>query len=1091
MKMIRASILFVFGFGASLNLCQAQNSYGTILGVVHDQGGLAINNASIEVRNTATAVVTIVQTQSDGNYTAINLIPGLYVVSTEVKGFAKAVTTPTALVVNQNLRIDLVLHPGTVTDTVQVSAQGALIDTDSSAISHEISNQQVTDLPIAVRNFMGLTSLVPGAVNGTSLGGPNSAYRSSFAGGELFIGGGRGSSNAYLLDGVDDNDSAFGTPTITPSIEATQDFRILSKDYSVEFGGSSAQVNVATKSGANNFHGSIYDFLQNDALNATDYFSVKDPVTGKSKPVVRYNLFGAAVGGPVWIPKIFDGRNKLFFFANYEGLRSHTLSSGLGRFPTTQELSGDFSADATIYNPATGLPFPGNKITTIDPKATQIINANLIPTPNTNALPGINVVKTLSNLDNIDQYNIRIDTRLGQKDSLFVRFSSSQENRDRPSVAPYGGIIDQQGGKNVAVDYTHAFTTNFINDLRFGLNRPIALESQEGANTNNIAGELFQGVGTDPITWGAPYLGFSGYSVVGGSTNGPLDFTTTDTKLSDMVTWTHGPHPIQGGVTFGKYFFKEINTYLSRGIILWEGFYTAGPLNPSGNAVADFLLGDSYLAEVNQGTGAAWLNSWNGSGFIEDSWKVSPRLTLNLGIRYDYNAPFQEEHDRWSGVDFAYPLGRFITPNAPIAAQINSPLLGVTTGRGLTPSDKNDWSPRVGFSYRPFVNTVIRSGYGIFYDSVELNEYIFNSLNTPFAKTYAAVGSLTQSVPIDNLFPVAATPIPVAGTMSALTLGGNMRTPYVQQWNLDIEHELPGNMVFEVGYIGSQASKLQDRRTASQGQLITPGPNPVINFPYSNFSSILETEHGASSNYNALIARFQKNYSHGFSFISHYTYSKGMGTMSDLSSLGVNPSGGYMNAWNKRADYGPLGYDVTHRFVLSPIYELPFGRGKALGANASSIENVLIGGWQVSAIYQAQTGFPFSVTGIDASGTNSPYPRVNVVGNPKAKDPVDPTRVFNRYAFAQPTTGTFGNSGNNSIRGLGLTNTDFTLIKNTAIHESLKFQLRSDFLNLFNQRDEGPIPNQNFDLSATSPFGTYSSLAHQARIVQVAAKIIF
>lgn len=605
MKMVRASLLLILGLAVGSNLCQAQTSFGTILGIVRDQSGSAVSNAPVQVLNTATGVVTNARTQPDGNYTAINLIPGTYVVSVEVSGFAKAVTAPTQLVVNQTLRLDLVLHPGAITQTVQVSSQGTLIDTDTATIGQEISQRQVSDLPLVSRNVLNLVELSPGVVADPTgvIGGDQTPYRSELSGGSLYIGGGRGSSNGYLIDGVDDNDPGFQTATVTPPINSVQEFRLMSKNYSAEYGGSAAQVNIATKSGTNSFHGTMYDFLRNDALDAVPDFSPEDPVTGRSKPVLRYNQFGASAGGPVWIPHVVNGRNHLFFYGAYQGLRSHQLSSAYAIFPTANELAGNFTGDPTIYDPATGLPFPGNQITTVDPKAQALINDGVFKTTYSNAIPGFNAVSTLSNPDNIDEYMIRVDAHLGPNDSLFARYSASNESRLSPTIYPFNGVSQQQKGKNIAVDYTHIFTPNFINDLRFGLNRPITFQLQDGANTDNIAG-IFNGVDTDPASWGAPYIYFVGYGAFGGNANGPLNYYTTDAKLSDVVTWIHGAHTIEAGADVGKLRFKEVNLLVGRGLLEFLGYYTANPANPfdgSGSSIADFLLGDTFFGETAQG----------------------------------------------------------------------------------------------------------------------------------------------------------------------------------------------------------------------------------------------------------------------------------------------------------------------------------------------------------------------------------------------------------------------------------------------------------------------------------------------------------
>lgn len=1086
--MRRYAGVFLIGLFLIAHHVSAQNSFGSVLGTVVDQSGAAIANAPVHVKNTATGVVTTVQTQSDGNYTAINLVPGPYVVSVELPGFEEALTKPVTLTVNQHLRINLTLTPGSVKQTVTVSAAGTLIDTATSTISTEISSKQVSDLPLSSRNFMQLMVLSAGTVSDTGgvLNSEQHQYRTQLSGGNVFVGGGMGSSNAYLIDGVDDNDPGFQTPSITPPIDSIQEIRLMNKNYSAEYGGAGSQINIATKSGTNQYHGTVYEFFQNDALDATNYFSVTNPLTGRAKPVLRYNLFGVSVGGPVSIPKIVNGHNKLFFFANYEGTRQHSDISAIGRYPTSAELAGNFASDAPIYDPATGQPFPGNKIPSVDSKAAQIIALGLIPSPNVAPQPGYNTVKTLAYPDNVNQYMVRIDAHFSPKDSLFARYSASSENQVVPTIDLYGGQINTQTGKNAAVSYTRIISNHIVNELRIGFNRPISNREQAGAFGKNIAGSLFNGTDPTPATYGAPLFGFTNYSSVG-SGNGPIDYTTTSASLADNVTLIKGAHTLETGVEVGKLFYKEINAYEPRGIVTFTGLFTGGPLNPSGNAIADFDLGLPFSATVNQGNYTGWFNSHGIKFFAQDDWNVSRKLTLNLGIRYEYLAPLQEEHNRVSIFDPTYPGGRLLTPDKAIVAQLDNPLIGVYPSRDVIKPDRNNWAPRIGFSYRPFgPQTVVRGGYGVFYDTFEYNEYSLPVLNAPFQKTGGANGTLAKPISLDAMFPIAPTPEPVAGTLVALALDPNSRTPYIQQWNLDLERELPGNAMFEIGYLGSESTKLHYRREPSQGILSNPGPNATVHFLYPNFVLILEDQTGASSNYNALIARFEKRFDRGYSILAHYTWSKALGIASSSSTIAF--SGSPQNSWNPRGDYGPLAFDVTNDFVLSGIWELPFGKNKRYAANLPRGANLLVSGWQINGIYQARSGFPFPVLALDASGTVSGGPRADLVGNPSTKDPA---RAFNRHAFAQPQRGTFGNSANNLLRGKGLDNLDVSVFKNTYLHGSTNLQFRADAFNALNHTQIGPYPGNEFSLDPNSSFGVYNSVQHQARILQLALKFIF
>lgn len=369
------------------------------------------------------------------------------------------------------------------------------------------------------------------------------------------------------------------------------------------------------------------------------------------------------------------------------------------------------------------------------------------------------------------------------------------------------------------------------------------------------------------------------------------------------------------------------------------------------------------------------------------------------------------------------------------------------------------------------------------------NEFIFSVLNPPWAKTYAATGSLASPINFDGMFPEAATPAPVAGSISSLTVNPTSRTPYMEQWNLDVERELAQDWVVDVGYQGSGSTKLDDRNVPTQGQLL---PDGTVDFHYSNFGFMLLTNDDGRSNYNALTARIEKRFSHGYYFQAHYTWSKGMGLTSSECGTGTDACFGQQNFWDRNADYGPLSYDVTQRAVLTGIYELPFGRGKQFGSQMAPALDKVLGGWQLNGIYQIQSGFPFSIGAVDVSGTSSSsFPRADLVGNPHAVDPVDSSRVFNRYAFAQPATGTFGNSGRNILRGADLNNLDLSLFKNTHLSERFNLQFRAELFNALNHTELGPFPGTGFSLDPGVSFGAYTGIQHEARIIQLALKLIF
>jgi hypothetical protein len=867
-----------------------------------------------------------------------------------------------------------------------------------------------------------------------------------------------------------------------------------SENYSPEFGGSASQINVAIKSGTNKIHGTAYDFLRNDALDARNFYAVRDPITGREKAQLRYNQFGFSVGGPIVIPKVVNGRDKLFFFGDYEGERERSYATARGYWATPAELSGDFSADAPIYDPQTGLQFPGNQIPKgrIDTKITPIIAAGLFPTPNIPPQPGFNTGKGLADPYNVNQLNTRVDAKISDRDTLYGRFSFDTQSFNFPTIQPLGGTSYVQKGYNAAFSEIHLFSPHVINDLRLSWNRPVSLSQQQGAFGTDLAGQFFVGTNKAPATYGYPSWGFSTpYYGIGGNGVTPLDYWTNGYTIVDGLTYTAGKHTLKFGADLREFLFKEINTFTTRGSIGFSGLFTAGAGNSQGNSMADFLLGLPFSATVNQGVNSSWFHAQVYNLYAMDDWKISSRLTLNLGLRYEYRTPLVEQQGRISVFNPDYPGGNLLIPNKQVVQEVNSPLLGYTPLQGLVAPDYRNFAPRIGFAFRPSTDnrTVIRAAYGIFYDNFCFNEYIFSVLNPPWSKTFSATGSLAQPIDYDTLFPTAPTSAPVAGSISSLSLDPLNRTPYIQQWNFDVERELAHDWLLDLGYQGSEGTRLDDRNVPTQGQLM---PDGKVDFHFPNFGFILITRMDGRSNYHAFTTRVEKRFNHGYYFQAHYTWSKSMGLSSSECGGGTDACFGQQNYWDRNADYGLNSYDATHRVVVSTVYELPFGRGKQFGSSMPSAFDKLLGGWQLNGIFQIQSGFPFSIGAVDLSGTaSSSFMRANLVGNPHSADPVDPTRAFNRYAFAQPAAGTFGNSGRNILRGDHLNNWDLSFFKNNHLTERLNLQFRAEFFNVWNHTQKGPFPGTGFSLDPNSSFGVYLGTQHDPRIIQMSLKLIF
>jgi hypothetical protein len=1096
MARLRNGIALLLLFISSAVFVRGQTSNGTILGAVSDSSAAAIANASVTVTNTATMLANHVVTGNDGNYNVPQLIPGPYRVTVEVPGFKQFVADNLILMVDQKLRVDAVLEPGAVATHIDVTAIAQLVETDSSSVGKVVENKQIIDIPLVNRNFLQLAWLSPGVMtDNTEAGGGGGTsmsmqvgltqgqiWTTPLSGGALWVGGQRSTSNQYLIDGINNNDPGFQTPTINPSIDAIEEFKLMSKDYSADFGGSGAQVNISTKSGTNVFHGTAYEFARNDAMDTRGFFDVC--TMGVCKQKLRYNQFGAAIGGPI-------KKDKWFFFGNYESIRDLTYTAGLGEFPTAAELSGNFAGDAPIYDPTTGAPFPNNVILPgrFDKKAQQLLAEGLFPATNAAGGVGYNTATLLAGSNPVDMGVMRVDGRITAKDTLFARASVQNSNITAPGLAPLSGTYRTQDGRNVALGWTRVFSGNLVNELRLGYNRPVSILGQEGAGTTNDAG-IFTGTSQVPITWGAPALYLTNYTGAGGYMDGPLSYRTNSYEISDAVTWTRNKHTLKAGISLRHFLYTEYNTYNFRGSLTFSGMYTAGAENTTGNAAADLLLGLPFDAAVNSGVmGVNYHSMWY-DPYVQDDWKVSRKLTVNMGLRYEYRTPMVEEGNNISTADlYGYPGGRAITPNQAAVTQYNSPLLAYTNQRGLIYPDHRGFAPRVGFAYRPFDNnrTVLRGGYGVFFDNFQFNEYSFSYMGPPWAKDVSVTGTLAQPIDMDTLFPVASSPL-VPGTgpsspglMGMLALNPHDRMPYIQEWNFDIQRELASGWLLDLGYQGSKGTKLPWRTVPSQGQI---QPNGSIVFPDYNFSYIMMEDFRSKSNYDALTARLEKRFSNGFYLIANYTYEKVMGMGSGEADINYP-----QNEWDLNSEYGPAEFSVTNRAIISGIYELPFGHGKAIGGNLTGAASKLASGWQLNGVYVIQSGMPYNLTCADNSGTVGVFDvtRCNIVGNIHATDPVDPTRAFNRSAFAQPASG-FGNEGIGDLYGKGLNNADISIFKNTSMSERFNMQFRAEFFNAFNHTQVGPFPGTSYGGATT---GEYTTLNHGPRVIQLALKLIF
>jgi hypothetical protein len=1094
----------------------AQFQRGTILGTVSDQSGAVVSKAQVILKNLGTNEERPVNTDERGDYTFASLLPGAYQVTAEAAGFKTQVISDIQLQVNQTARIDLKLSVGDMVQRVETTASVQLLQTDTSEVGAVINNKQIVDLPLNGRDFLQLARLIPGAIpsRAGATAGQKGVSRS------VNVAGARDTSVAFLLDGIDTNDIVFQTPSVTPSVDAIQEFKLLANAYSAEFGRGSTQIIAALKSGTNQWHSTLFEFNRNNSFAARTFFQPGAVAR------LNYNQFGGTFGGPVALPKIYNGRNRTFFFVNYEGNRTRSGGAGFAFVPDANLRTGDFSAagNPIIYDPATydattrtRQPFAGNKIPSnrINPVAPKVLA--LLPLPNFPAQAGRNYQATIPGVDDSDNGNARVDHRFSDKDNIFGRYSILDRSHPQPATLPNSGITDSIRGQNVALNWVHIFSPSLINEARAGFNRAKYYTTAISSPSANPAKDLFgfQNTIEDPtVGFGLPAFGFSnGFTGVGPGSQYPANSITQTYQYVENLTWIRGNHTLKAGIDFRRTRLTAIVGNSARGSVTFTGQYTNLPSASSttGSSIADLLLGDPQSIASSVGDGVAHDHTNLYSYYFQDDWKLTSRLTLNLGVRYEYATPYVEELNHFTILDTSDHTsgGRLLLADSTMAFQPGVGLVdtGKKTSRSLIAPDKNNFAPRLGLAYRPFDKTVLRAGAGIFYDVQEGNEAQFLRNNPPYLFAQNLAGDpFIPTFRLDNLFPspTGSSTTGAIGSIQPFSEDITNRTPYVAQWNAAVERELRNNLTLEIGYVGSAGKKLLRRSNFQQGShiLVTNPANPAPlaqRVDYPNFSNnyIIGTDNGSSSTYHGLLTKVERRFSNGFAVLFSYTWSHAISDAASSSNFDNTPSNPQCRCdW--KSEKGPVAFDIRHRAVFSYSYELPFGKGHPF-LSRGGVVNKVVGGWQVNGITSLQTGPPFTLaTPGDNASIGSSAQRPNLVGDPYAgidtgasyeQRGVNPgTYYFNRAAYALPPLFTLGNVGKNTLFGPGTQNWDFSVFKNTSITERLNSQFHAEFFNIFN--------HPNFSLPGRTinqpTFGVINSVpAGSARLVQFGLKLIF
>lgn len=1089
-------------------VAHAQVNTASLSGLVTDQTNAALVHAHVTATNAATGLVRETDTDAAGYYAFPDLPIGEYRVVVTMANF-ETIEARVTLGTAERVRRDLSLKVGTAQANVEVTDVVNNLSPDDASIGTVIDNNTIQQTPLYLRNWDDLLRMVAGVqiARYTQQSGATSAGRV----GDFNVHGVHSLQNNFLLDGIDNNTISenvqeLSTESAHPSVDTIQEFNVVTNPYSAEYGRSpGAAVSISTKGGSNSFHGLAYEYLRNAAFDANDFISNEHKLT---KPENNQNQFGGNFGGPIL-------KNRLFGFFNYEGTRIKQGVSRVSTVPLPNERIGDFSPETaaslglpaypTIYDSTTGLPFADNKIPAgrIDTAVSGLMN--LFPLPNASGDLN-NFVRNALAQDNDDSYDGRIDYTLNSSNNFFGRYSYSNRFRFIPGFL--GGIADGTSTSawgrqflksySFVLGYTHIFTPTLVNDFHFGWIRNYSYAEQDPFG-QNAADQFVPGIPNNPaIAGGVPLTTFSNFGFIGSPDFLPKRQIPQQYQYSDTISWTHGTHSFKFGGTLWapmrNIFQDEPGT---RGDLGFTGVFTScaaagGAACPSksGLSYADGLLG---LTQSTQLTNVFFVDQrlWMLAGFAEDDWKITRKLTLNLGLRYDFATPALEGQNRMANFD---PTG---------AGSLVFAKGGSLEDRSLVQVNKKNFGPRVGFAYSLDPKTVIRGGYGIYYSLFErIGSEDQLSLNPPFlinktlASNKASVITPEVGFPANFLDP-ATIDFNNLTSFHIRAMNQDDPTPMIQQWSLGVQRQIGNAWLAEVNYVGTRSTHLDVLSDFNQPTIVGNLSTGIA--PYSNFGYVEYTSPLGAGKYNGLEATLSRRFTNGLSMRLAYTYSRSLdNTPEELeSNSGAAPNGRNYAAW-----YGPSDFDIRHRVALSYVYDLPFGNGRRF-VNSGLLAKI-VGGFQTSGVYTYYSGHPFTVNeggtlaaGLDPFGQATAVP--NVVGRPvivgdpncwffvssnKACTALEPSLAD---AYQITATGVVGNSGRNTLRGPHTNVFDFSLVRDFPIKESLKLQFRWEVFNLFNAVLFGQ-PNNNATSGAA---GQITTLSGDPRVMQFALRLSF
>ncbi|PYR26890.1 MAG: hypothetical protein DMF98_07650 [Acidobacteria bacterium] len=1042
----------------------AQTSTGKIVGVVQDTSGAVLPGVAIVIRNLGTATSRDTVTDDRGQFDVSGLAPGRYQVEAELQGFRKFSQGPVTVQVNQETRVNPTLAVGAVAETINVAAEGILVQTTSSVVGKVVDEKQILDLPLSGRNFADLGLLTPGV---TTRG------QTTSAGTSFYVHGQRDDANNFLLDGTSDNSLEGNTLQARPNVDAVQEFKIQTSNFSAEFGRNSGSVvNVVTKSGTNEWHGSGWEFLRSDRFQSKNFFATTEP------PPLKFNQFGATLGGPVV-------HNKTFVFGSYEGYREDRGLTRQTIVATAQERGGDFSfLSRPLIDPQTGLPFAGNVIPSnrISPAAVKLLA--LMPLPN---IPDLaprrnNYVSSPESKNHYDQYMGRVDHTVNDHWTIFYRHFLQDANVFSPfqgaSPANYIGFSNVAPSRvqHATGGLNSVFSATRLNEFRVGFSRTAGSNSNQpflnpvdyGINyvrPQNAIGGL-----------GLPDITINGISGIGNSVQGPSVSTITEYEVSNVLTLVKGRQNIRIGGTWRPGSEDVDNGFFVVGRFVFNGTYT-------GDSFADFLLGKASEFDYGQGRTRMVMVNQNWGSFIQDDWKVRNDFTINLGLRYDYYSPITDKLGQTSTFIIDQP------PTGPAQSGKAEVILAGTNGlprNGTYFPDRKNLQPRGGFSWDVSGDgkLALRGGVGRFTNQLRNNLTLQQILSYPFYQ---------QPVVRDTSLsdPIKPTTIPLVGQL--YVTDPHITTPYSVVYNVDTQWEFMRNTILEVAYVGNHGYNLLQFRELNQ-PIYVPGQTTQANKdlfrPFPGFTSVLRSSNWGTSNYNGLETSVTRRFSNGLQYQASYVLSRSRDTSSRFHSGATNRTYIMMpqDTNDVDAEYADSDFDARHRVVLSEIYELPFGRNKKW--LQTGVTSAVLGNWAVASIWTLQSGFPYTIyDGSDPclrAGNWTPSCRPNLAGDPDA-GPKTAAQWFNTAAFQKAPAGQSGSAPRNSVRGPGMINTDLSFIKRVPFGNGRAVEIRVEGFNLFDRVNLG-VPVTDF---SSSSFGRIQATATGAREFQFGLKFRF